>query len=107
MVCFWWITIKPEAKAVWAPVVAEQDTGMIDADILTLTDIRDFRWRRDTDFKECWTTDAHLSPRQGEDRLPVHIILAGSQIAQVIISFGFDGGEQLGWAPTCSRAIHL
>lgn len=89
----WYQTLKPRDDLVWDVDVSRGVKAQVAGDIVTLTDIRDFRWTSETSAEERWISKTYdLSKLQSVDMFTS--TWSNPNIAHLLVSFGFDGGEQ-------------
>lgn len=98
----WWATLTPPTMRDWSPDVARQVTGVIEGDILTLTDVREFKWHSPDDATPVWTTrQFDLTTMRSTDLFLSY--WAGPEMAHVVLSFGFENGEYIAWSVEVRR----
>ena len=90
----WWSTLRASGERAWAPDVARIPTAEIDGDLVTLRNVRNFRYEGETGFEERWEERRYdLSKLQSLD---LFLSYWGSpDIAHTILSWGFADGQQL------------
>jgi hypothetical protein len=90
----WWSTIRPSNDRPWADDVARLLQGKVSGHEVTLTNVRDFTWRTDSDYDVRWETR-----RYDLDHLvSADVVLSywsGPAIAHSMLSFGFDDGSHV------------
>ena len=100
----WWTSLAPPSDGNWSPDVAEQSTGVIDGDILTIENVRAFNWRAKDDFDEAWVTRSYdMSQITSVDLFMSY--WAGPAMAHLIVSYGFADGQNLAWSIEVRRLI--
>ena len=93
----WWHRIPPSNERDWKDDVARMTTGLVEGDQVTLQNVRCFDWRTTTDYDPRWETRAYELQRLNS----VDMVLSYwsmSAIAHVLVSFGFEGGEQVAFS---------
>jgi Domain of unknown function (DUF4105) len=90
----WWQHIAPSNDKVWHDDVAQNTTGTIDGDRVTLYNVRNFDWRSNTDYTQRWETRGYDLDRLNSVDMIVSYWTVPA-IAHMLISFGFGGGEQV------------
>ncbi len=93
----WWATILPSNDRDWQPDMAHVADARIDGDVLTVANVRDFRWRSDSDYDQRWETRHYrLDQLTGADLFLSY--WAGESIAHAIISFDFRDSDPLAFS---------
>lgn len=90
----WWTTILPSQDRQWADDVAQPLRAQVQGRQVVIDNVRDFRWRSNSDYDIRWERREY-----DLDRLvSADLILSywmGPAIAHTLVSFGFDDGRQL------------
>ncbi len=93
----WWASLRPRSDRPWAPDVARQTTGEFVGDRLVLSDVRCFDWRSETEYTQRWERRTYDVSRL--DSLELFASYwTGPSIAHLIVSFGFEGQDQLAFS---------
>ncbi len=93
----YWSTLAPSNARDWAPDVERALHGEVAGDLLTLTNVRNFDWRSESDFTPRWETRTYdLSTLLSVDLIADY--WAGEAIAHTLVSFGFSDGRFLTWS---------
>jgi hypothetical protein len=90
----WWLSIAPRADRDWLPDVARSPRSTRDGDRITIENVRNFRYRSETDFDEVWETRHYdLSKLRGIDLFLVTWGAPG--IAHTIAAWEFEDAPPL------------
>jgi hypothetical protein len=90
----WWFTRRPSNERDWQPDVARVPTAEVRGDIVTIRNLRNFRYRTRTDFDERWEERSYdLRLVDGMDLFFIH--WGSRAIAHTIVSWAFEDGRHL------------
>ena len=86
--------VRPSNERDWLPDVAVTPSAVIDGDRVTVRGVRAFRYRSTTDFDQNWEERSYdLSRLRSLDLVMSY--WGPVDYCHTLVSFGFDGGEQL------------
>jgi hypothetical protein len=98
----WWHRIAPSNDRSWAEDVSRITSGTIQGDLVRLTNVRNFDWRTNEDYTPRWETRVYdLSKLNSVDMIMSY--WSGWAIAHMLISFGFEHGEQVAFSVEVRR----
>lgn len=90
----WWGSLKPSHERNWIPELARLPQMSVADNSLTVTNLRHFTWRTESDYDQRWETRGYdLSRIQGADLFLSY--WSGEAIAHLLVSFTFEGGDPL------------
>jgi hypothetical protein len=94
VVLVWFLCLAPSNDRDWAPDVARLAYADVDGSHVTLHNVRDFRYRSETDFVARWEDRSYDLDRLRT--VDFMLVYWGSKaIAHAMVSFGFDDGRCL------------
>lgn len=89
----WMTSVKPSTERDWAPDLARAAHARVDGPLVTIHNVRDFRYRSTTDWDESWydaTYDTRLLSRAW---FIIEPFSGFEGAAHTMVSFGFDDGR--------------
>lgn len=90
----WWNGLAPSHGRDWIPELARLPQIAREGDVLSVSNLRNFRWRSESDYDERWETRRYdLSTVTGADLFLSY--WAGEAIAHLLLSFTFSDSPPL------------
>jgi hypothetical protein len=94
LVALWWASIAPSNSRDWSPDVARTAQAAFHDSSVTIQNVRNFKYRSETDYDQRWETRTHnLNGIRGVDLFMS--FWGPTQIAHTIASWDFDDGQHL------------
>ena len=90
----WWSGFQPSHQRDWIPELARLPRMAVAGDSLTVTDLRNFAWRSESDYDQRWETRRYdLAGLSGADVFLSY--WSGEAIAHLLVSFTFATSDPL------------
>ena len=90
----WWSSFQPSHDRDWIPELARLPSVAREGEMLTVSNLRDFRWRTEADYDQRWETRRYnLAAVTGADVFLTY--WSGEAIAHLMISFTFSDSVPL------------
>lgn len=90
----WWSGMQPSHDRQWIPELAKLPQIAREGQRITVTNVRNFHWRSETDYDQNWETRSYdLDAIEGADLFLSY--WAGEKIAHLLISFTFRDAAPL------------
>ena len=100
----WWSFVPARNDRDWAPEYAQTLTATIDGDIVTLQNVRNFRWQTIDTAEEAWET--RVFDAAAVTSVDVYTSVWGNpNIAHVMVSFGFADGQHIAFSAETRRRV--
>lgn len=98
----WWSFLPASNDRDWAPEYARNLTASFDGDIVTLGNVRNFRWQTTATAAESWET--RVFDAATVTSVDVFTVIWGNpNIAHVMVSFGFADGRHIAFSAETRR----
>jgi Domain of unknown function (DUF4105) len=102
IVTLWWTFLPASNDRIWAPEYVRTLTASIDGDIVTLGNVRNFRWQTIDTAEEAWET--RVFDASTIISVDVYTSVWGNpNIAHVMVSFGFEDGQHIAFSAETRR----
>jgi hypothetical protein len=94
VIALWWTSMPPSNTRDWIPDVARTARATFHGSLVTIEDVRNFKYRSETDYDQRWETRTYdLDRIKGVD---LFLSFWGpTAIAHTIVSWEFDDGQPL------------
>ncbi|MFZ0098996.1 MAG: DUF4105 domain-containing protein [Gemmobacter sp.] len=90
----WYLTLSPRMDRDWVPELSRIVSADIDGPVVTLHDVRDFRWH-DRDNGEARWRDMVVNLDQLQSADMITSVWSSPKIAHLLVSFGFADGQRV------------
>lgn len=94
-VCVWWNTVEPENRDGYPPETSRMAWAAFDGDAVRVHDIRNFKYRSETDFDVRFEDRAYKLDEVRTVDLFVSYWDGNENVAHTFLSFGFSDGRYL------------